>query len=371
MEEATEYIVNQIGERFGGTEAERRTAKYLEKRFHAFGLPTELQRVNFVGWEQTRPARVSVLEPYEAVLDAAPLLYSASTPEGGVRGRLVPRGRTHLIPGVYDLPSYDIVNENGARLASLIVELDGPAIPLLNPRPMFRLPQIVIGVQDHARLEAFLSDNSRVVLHVDIGGRLRPDAYAYNTICHLTKPEAAPRLVISAHMDTTLGTPGAYDNGCGLGALVGLAHALQGDDTFYGVDLIAFACEEVGFFGSSYYVYDLKERGLLGRVKACLNLDMVSGGEILWVWAGPDDFQCQIASILRRAGMMDRYKVRLDSPKAGADDWQFFIEGIPAATLLFWRQDTYHKPTDTLEYVDWTRVRDMVRAVAALARELR
>lgn len=370
MEEAIRYIVNEIGERFGGTEAERRTAKYLQQRFRSLGLPTELQRVDFVGWELTRPAQVTILEPHEVELDAAPLLYSASTPEDGVTGRLVPRGYAHLIPGVMDLPSYDIVNEDGVRLASLIVEQDGPAIPLLNPRPMFRLPQIVIGEDDHARLEALLSNDVRVMMRVDVGGRLRPDAYAYNTICHLTKPEAVPRLVICAHMDTTLNTPGAYDNGCGLGALVGLAQALKGTDTRHGIDLIAFACEEVGFVGSGYYVNDLKERGRLDQVKACINLDMVSGGEILWVWAGPDDFQTRMADILRRAGMMDRYQVRLDSPKPGADDWQFFVEGIPAATLLFWRQDVYHKPIDTLEHIDWTRVRDIVQAVAALAREL-
>lgn len=370
MEEAVRYIVNTIGERFGGTENERKTARYLRDRFQALGLPVELQRVDFIGWEPTRPARVTLLEPELGVLAAAPLLYSAATPEEGVTGRLVRRGQVHLIPGVMELPCFDLIAADGTRLASIVVESRGPAIPLINPRPMYQLPQVVIGADDYKRLDTLISRNGDIMAQVDVGGRLRPDAYTYNTICHLTKPDARSRLIISAHMDTTINTPGAYDNASGLGALVGLAQALKDIDPPYGIDLIGFACEELGFIGSAYYVNDLKERGLLNQVKACVNLDMLSGGEILLVWAGPDAFQNKIAGVLRRRGMMEKYEVHLDTPKPGADDWLFFIEGIPAATLLFWRQDVYHKPIDTVDRMDWQRVRDVVSVVAELAREL-
>ena len=367
MREATRYIVQEIGERFGGSDAEHRTAMYLAGRFRDLGLQTDMQRFNFIGWGIEQWPTLQILTPEQIEIEVAPLLYSGSTPSEGSTGSVVPRGVTFLIPGVMDMPVYDIVGENGDRLASLIVETSGHAIPLLNPRPMLRLPQVVIGSQDSRRIDRLLERGS-VTARVSIQTHLVPEATAYNVICHATNPDAERCLVVSAHMDTTLNTPGAYDNAAGLGALIGLAKAVREVDTRYAVDLIAFACEEVGFWGSTYYVNDLKERRLLKRIRACINLDMISGGEELWVWAGPDDFRECLRSVLSRTEAAGRYPLHIGPSKAGADDWSFFVEGIPGASMLFWRQDVYHKPIDTLDKVDWRRVGDIIDATLAIIR---
>ena len=54
----------------------------------------------------------------------------------------------------------------------------------------------------------------------------------------------------------------------------------------------------------------------------------------------------------------------------GGDDWNFQLQGIPGAMILYWRQQVYHKPTDTVERVDWQHITDMVDATLALIRQL-
>ena len=369
MRETIRYIVEEIGTRFGGSPAEHRTAEYLASRFRACGLDTEMQRFGFIGWSIDQWPTLEISSPIKWQIPVSPLLYSASTPPEGATGIIALRGTTALVPGVMEMPIYDIVSEKGDRLASLIIEVNGPTIPLINPRAMLQIPQVVIGCEDRRRLDALL-DKSSVCAKLNIRAHVLPEATGYNVTCHAKNPMAERRVIVCAHMDTTLNTPGAYDNASGLGALVELARAVQDIDMTDGIDLVAFACEEIGFHGSSYYVNDLKERGLLQRVKACINLDMVSGGDELWVWAGPGDFRERLGDILSRTEVGARYPLKISPQIAGGDDWNFHLEGIPGATMLFWRQDVYHKPIDTLERVDWQRVSDMVKATTAIIRDL-
>jgi aminopeptidase YwaD len=370
MREAIHYLAQEIGQRFAGSPEERRAAEYMAGRFRALGLPTELQAFGFIGWVLDQWPVLEILSPPVQEIAAAPLLYAGPTPPAGLSGRLVPRGVTSLVPGVMDMPIYDVVGGAGERLASVIIEIHGPAIPLINPRPMLQLPEVVVGVQDRKILDARLAQGP-VQVHLTLQSHLAP-ATAYNVICHAVNPRAGRRLVVSAHLDTTLNTPGAYDNASGLAGLLEIAKAaptlaLQVAD---GLDLIAFACEEVGFWGSTYYVNDLQERGLLAGVKACLTLDMISGGDELWAWAGPADFRHRVGGILATTRAAARYPLKVSPAKPGGDDWTFQTHGIPGAQLLLWRQPDYHKPTDTADRVDWQRISDVVDAALDLIRQI-
>jgi aminopeptidase YwaD len=368
VRQAIRYIVEEIGTRFGGSQAEHRTADYLAGRFRALGLETEMQRFGLISWAIDQWPTLEITSPVRWSIPVSPLLYSASTPPEGCTGTVVHRGITALVPGVMEMPIYDLIGGDGSRLASLIVEINGPTIPLINPRGMLQMPQVVMGCEDQPRLDALLAKGS-VEATLSIQAHVLPTT-AYNVTCHAKNPRAEQRIIVSAHMDTTLNTPGAYDNASGLGALIELAQTAQTIETKDAVDLVAFACEEIGFHGSLYYVNDLKERGLLSRVKACLNLDMVSGGDELWVWAGPDQLRERIGEILPKTDVGSRYPIKIGPQRAGGDDWSFHLEGIQGATMLFWRQDVYHKPSDTLDHVDWQRVSDMVKATSAIIREL-
>jgi hypothetical protein len=175
---------------------------------------------------------------------------------------------------------------------------------------------------------------------------------------------------VCAHLDTTVGTPGAYDNASGVAGLYGVAERIIADRPPINVEFVALACEEQGFHGASHYVTDRKERGHLGEVRAVINLDQISGGDFLWVWTGPDWFADAVRTTLEPLPALADYDVRYSAPMPGADDWLFALEGIPTASLIFWRLPVYHKPHDTMEHVDMDKVDAVTDAAVALLQRI-
>jgi aminopeptidase YwaD len=356
------HLSTEIGTRFGGTDGDEAAARYLAEVFADLGCDVLRQEFSFIGW---RPGRPPTLALGSDQVDCAPLLYSAPTGPEGVSGRLVRHGVTYLIPGVYELPSFAIVGPDGDDRARIICESNGPAISLINPRQIFQLPQVVVGSGARDALEQWTQhDGARVDLFVDAA--IVPDARTRNIVARYRGAPGPERVVVCAHADTSLGTPGAYDNASGIGGLYDLAARVVRAGLKINVDFVAFACEEQGFYGASHYVNDLKERGGLEHISYVVNLDQISGGDYLWVWAGPDVFQSTVRHALEGVPALRSHDVRFAAPMPGADDWIFAVEGVPTVSLIFWRLDVYHKPVDTFDRVDMQKVRACVEAAYAV-----
>lgn len=356
------HLSAEIGGRFGGSPGDERTADYLAAIFAELGCEVRRQEFSFIGW---RPGEPPQLHVGATTIDCAPLLYSAATGADGVHGRLVRHGTTYLIPGVYELLSYAIVGSAGEDLARIICESNGPAVSLINPRQIFQLPQVVIGTDDGTILEGLLADG-RVDAALTVDASIVPDARTRNVVASYRGTEGDERVVVCAHADTSLNTPGAYDNASGLGGLYALASRVVRARLDINVDFVAFACEEQGFYGASYYVNDLKERDELSRIRYVVNLDQISGGDYLWVWVGPDEFERTVRQAITGVRALKQYEVRFAAPMPGADDWIFALEGVPTVSLIFWRLDVYHKQTDTFDRVDLKKVQCTVDAAYAI-----
>jgi aminopeptidase YwaD len=352
------HLSVEIGGRFGGSPGDEQTAEYLTAIFADLGCDVRRQEFSFIGW---RPGDPPHLRIDAATIDCAPLLYSAATGTDGVQGRLVRHGTTYLIPGVYELPSYAIVGANGQDLARIICEANGPPISLINPRQIFQLPQVVVGSDDGPAFDKLLADGGAEVSLV-VNAAIVPDARTRNVVASYRGTDRPDRVVVCAHADTSLNTPGAYDNASGIGGLYELASRVVEARLEINVDFVAFACEEQGFYGASYYVNDLKERGELSQIRYVVNLDQISGGDYLWVWVGPKGFERTVRQAIDAVSLLRQYEMRFAEPMPGADDWIFAVEGVPTVSLIFWRLDVYHKPTDTFERVDIQKVKSAVEA---------
>jgi Iap family predicted aminopeptidase len=363
-------LSEKVGPRFSGTEGEHRAAHFLRNAFEAEGVETELQRYRFVGWSLTREPTVTITAPERRKCSAAPIIYSGSTPSEGLTGRLMHHGVKRLIPGVYEMTSYALVNDAGDQLAVLIGADSGSAIPLLNPDPIYQTPLVGIGADDAVFISSQLEDGKRVEATVQIGTDLDPDAFAYNVIARYRGSNSRDRFVVDAHYDTQLDTPGCYDNASGVAGLFGLLRRLREERLPTNVDIVAVAGEEIGMLGSSYLVRDLAERGELRDVGACVCLDQISGGSTLWLWAGPDDFKARVVASAHLANLESLGDIRVDPPMAGCDMWPFWAEGIPAALYMWWRLPDYHKPTDTYDKVEMVKVEGCVDAAFHLLRGL-
>jgi aminopeptidase YwaD len=270
------HISTEIGSRFGGSTGDEETARYLAEIFAALPCDVETQEFGFIGW---RPKGEPAFTVGKEAVACAPLLYSAATGPDGVQGRLMRHGTSYLIPGVYELPSFAIVGPNGEDRARIICEASGPAISLINPRQIFQLPQIVVGGDDEPTLRRWAAEERDAHLFVD--AEVLPDARTRNVIARYRGSDRPERIVVCAHADTSLNTPGAYDNASGLGGLYELASRVVDAKLDINIDFIAFACEEQGFYGASYYVNRLKERGELADIRFVVNLDQISGGDYL------------------------------------------------------------------------------------------
>jgi len=365
-----EVLSVEIGPRFGGTEGEHRAAFFLRDAFEEAGAPADLQRYGFIGWELDRPPMVRVVDPDVRELRAAPIVYSSSTPPGGVSGFVEPFGVKRLIPGLYEMQTFAVRTGHGDIAATLVDSEAADAIPLLNPDPMYREPLIAIATDDAKYLHRMCS-NTRVQVAVEMDARLVPDSIAYNVIARYRgEPDSDHRFVVNAHYDTQLDTPGCYDNASGVAGLFGLLSKLQEQRTRVNVDLVAVASEEIGLIGSSYLARDLVERGEMSGIEACICFDQISAGERLWLWAGPDSLRDKIVASARRARLDQLGDVDVDAPMKGCDMWPFWVEGIPAALFMWWRLADYHRRTDTIEKVEMGKLTGCVEAAHYLLCDL-
>jgi len=192
---------------------------------------------------------------------------------------------------------------------------------------------------------------------------------------HARRPE---RLVLSAHYDTVLDTPGAIDNASGVAALLALAEVLGTRDLGCGLEFTAFGAEECGWY--SLYAY-LEPYGLqpipaqwgkdVGEVSSAwlpllANINMDGIGDLLGptnvvVIAGSQPLRDTVDHIRRT-----RYPgIARSAPWPASDHHMFYSHGVPAIALncAGIAGHLVHQRADTLEWVSAERLAEAVRFV--------
>ncbi|HWC50460.1 MAG TPA: M28 family peptidase [Nitrospira sp.] len=199
---------------------------------------------------------------------------------------------------------------------------------------------------------------------------------------HQTKNSQAP-LLIGAHYDTVMGSPGADDNASALAILLESAHRLQHLAVARPVWLAAFCLEEQGLLGSRAFIANLKHTGQ--SLDAAIVLECVgyasrdagsqqtppglpiavpTVGNFLGI-IGNEASRELIAAVERcaRRSAPATPTLALTVPGRGeslpdvrrSDHAAFWDEGYPAVMLTDtanFRNPHYHRPTDTLDVLD-------------------
>ena len=220
------------------------------------------------------------------------------------------------------------------------------------------------------RAQSFLSEGVEVAnLEVELPGYLVPREI----------------IVLGAHYDSVVGSPGANDNASGVAALLEIARLLAGQRYARSVRLVAFANEEPPFFyteamGSAVYAARARRRG--ERIEAMVALETLGwytdqpGSQRYPFPFGlfyPDrgNFVGFVGNLPAR-GLVRRalaaFRASTPFPSEGvaapggmegvhwSDHWSFWQAGYPAImitdTALF-RYPHYHAATDTPERLDY------------------
>ncbi len=209
-------------------------------------------------------------------------------------------------------------------------------------------------------------------------------------------------VVVGAHYDSVIGSPGANDNASGVAGLLEMARLLAGRPLSRTVRFVAFVNEEPPFFqtdhmGSRVYASRSRQRG--EQIVAMLSIETIGyyseerGTQRYPFPFGlmyPDTanfigFVGNIASrdLLRRA--MTTFREQTDFPSEGiaapswitgigwSDHWSFWEEGYPALmvtdTALF-RYRYYHTADDTPDKIDYARMARVVTGITGIVEEL-
>jgi len=141
----------------------------------------------------------------------------------------------------------------------------------IGERNMWHYPQL------NAAADFIENSFSRAGLHP------RRDSYELRgQICHNIEtevPGGRPEIIlIGAHYDSVLGSPGANDNGSGVAALLALARRFAGKASHHTLRFVAFVNEEPPYFlsgemGSLVYAGRCKARG--DKISAMISLETI------------------------------------------------------------------------------------------------
>jgi Zn-dependent M28 family amino/carboxypeptidase len=176
-----------------------------------------------------------------------------------------------------------------------------------------------------------------------------------------------PHLLVGAHLDTVPQAPGAEDNASGVGVVLGVAEAMEGQRTRLPVVLVAFGAEEPRgpsdadhHYGSRAYVASL-EPDERRAVRGMLALDRVGVGSVVPVSsAGLAGYRQrrQVLAAARQAGVPTDPQVNRSS-----DHWQFVLAGMPGIRLGSTPYAAYHSADDLPPVVSRTQLERTGRLV--------
>jgi len=209
-------------------------------------------------------------------------------------------------------------------------------------------------------------------------------------------------VIIGAHYDSVLGSPGANDNGTGVAALLEVSRLLAGTKPARTIRLAAFTNEEPPFFlgrdmGSRIYASHCRSRN--EKIVAMLSLETLgfySEAPNSQEYPFPFSFfYPHTANFIGFVGnIRSRHLVRLSLaafrrttqfPSEGtaapgwitgigwSDQWSFWREGYRAIMITdtaFFRYEHYHTRQDTAEKIDYNRLARVTGGIAQVVMEL-
>jgi len=362
-------LAEEIGIRYGGSKKEAEAAGYIKSCFEELGLEVNVQKAQILSWDSPWPPEVQILAPKKLKLEAAPMIYTASTPEEGISGRLVKIGKHIQSPGVreFEWVKYGILSREGDYIGHIIARPNGPAIPVINhSRGMpYSTPTAIIGKEDKERIDSLLTSYQEVIVKLRTKASYQPNKYIQNVIATLPG-KLSKSIVISAHHDSPFGSPGAVDNAAGVETIFRLAKELKESNFKYSIKFISFGGEEPYLLGARYYVRDLKETGFLNNILLNINLDCIGVEENIKIYCGPEDLKKNVQYLFETHNVFKGKRVEYDLPKAITDDYAFAEEGIPTILLMYWPYPQYHLPSDTYDIVKEESIENTVCRIKLL-----
>ena len=178
-------------------------------------------------------------------------------------------------------------------------------------------------------------------------------------------PSTGDIIMIGAHYDSVVQSPGASDNASGTAVLLEVARMLKDKPTSSEIRFIFFGSEEHGLAGSESYVNEMTIDEI-ERTIAMFNLDMVGSAD-----AGPltmftvDGMPNTATEISNKANEALFGEALLLKSTGQSDHLPFHNAGIPAVLFSYFPlEKTYHSANDTIDKLSEQRLENIAHIIA-------
>nr|WP_200904923.1 M20/M25/M40 family metallo-hydrolase [Planococcus glaciei] len=376
--EHVRYLSEEIGSRPGGLEGEKEAADYVARNLKSYGYDVEYQYfpvadqyiadVAFedgTSWEMGAAPNGKVSK--EAVSGEA--IYVA----GGLKAADFPadtKGKIVLLTREASTAAYRTQVDNAIQAGAAGVILQSVVGSRGNYGSTFS-PSLTksydVPVYGAAYVQGeWLKERiEKGAAALDLTAVRYTDLQSVNVIGTKkakTKTADTKEVLLTAHMDSVVGAPGANDNASGVGLMLELARVYKGYNTDKDLKFIAFGSEERGLLGARYYVDQLSQPER-DEIEAVFNPDMVATkyepAKNLYAMTVDGSKNIVTDSTVAAGARLGNSDI-LPGQFGSSDHVPFHNAGIPAALFIWMGIDSwdplvyhiekvYHTPEDTIE----------------------
>lgn len=388
------YTLCQYPDRRLGSNSNQAATGWVEKRFKDLGWSTWQQRFDCMDWishastlmVEKRSFEVNA-SPYTTAVDAHAMLVCASTIEQ--LSSLACQDQILLLQAeIAQEPlmpkNYPFFNPENHQQIVALLEQKAPAAILTATG---RHPGLAGGVYPFPMIEdgdfdipsAYLTDilglelgnlqNSTAHLVLDVE---RIPSSGANVIASKPGQKGSNKLIVCAHLDTKMNTPGAIDNAAGVAVLLLLAGKLRAYSDRLGIDLIVLNGEDYyGANGEVAYLETLGESGKQSLV--AINIDAAGfiEGSTSYSYYG-----CPEPMISLAEGAFSSHSEMVQGDPWYQSDHMIFVQnGIPAMAITSQKfpelsAKITHTPADQPDLVDNAKLESIADALVGLIHHL-
>jgi aminopeptidase YwaD len=230
-----------------------------------------------------------------------------------------------------------------------------------------------------------LDPSARLALSVDVQRTRRQVANVVGRLAGQDEKFTKQCIVVGAHYDhlglgdqhslapSQVGQihPGADDNASGTSGLLELAHGLARNrsELKHSLVFVAFAAEETGLLGSSFYA--THPACALDQTLAMINMDMIGRLSKNKVYVGGTGTSPGFRKLVEDANREEGFELSYSASGYGASDhMSFAVRGVPVLFFFSGLHADYHKPSDTWDKINAAGGAKVVELVAHVAGEL-
>lgn len=395
MKSHLQVLCSDIGERRVGSEKNREATAYAKRVFEELGWHTESTELPVIDWETDGATLICNGQSFEVfsshyslgcsvqgdlvVVDTIEQLEQTSIQDkivllyGEIASQQIapknfpfwnPKEHQHLI---------SVLERGHPKALICATERNSATAGGVYPFPMFEdgdfdIPSVYMKDTEGEKLLIYAGKNIKL-----ISKAVRTHTKAFNVIGRNSE-QAKEKIVITAHIDTKIHTPGAIDNGTGVTVVLILAELLKDHVGKYPLELVIFNGEDY-YAASGQIKYIEQNKGRFDDILLNINIDGV-GYKEGFSFFSPFELPENILNTLHEV-LKDNPEIKEGLPWYQGDHSLFLQQGCPAiAVSSQWFvehiecQEITHTPKDNLSIVNYKRVAECAFGIAELIRKM-